>query len=323
MKITTWFCVICCISFTGSVLAFDSQVSAGIERWTSSEKYEEDSGFTSEGDYDGHEIFASYAYFLSPVEDNGESLDLLPFFYSRSSYVYGNFYTGSWDFDEDDTGYSTEKDWTGFRVGGLFYLTPDTGIGASYFTEDGDWEEVGAFADDAYDEDRDGWSVWVRQYLNEFNRLSISLSQSDRDRDFDDGFERSDEYRWLVLSYGGVLGQSRNIYLGADIGQGSRDREQSNGFEQEHDLTRYRITAGPVYRHFAIYFEWVYYEWDPEGDTWEAEETRFSVSPRYWFNEQLMLGGSLYRWTWKDWIDDNYDYEENGRGIEILARYRF
>ncbi len=113
MKIPTWFCLICCVSFTDSALAFNSQVTAGIEYWTWSEEYEEDSGFTSEGDYTQDEIFAGYTYFLSPVEDNGEPLDLLPFFYSRSNYVYGSFYSGGWDFEDDDSDYTSEKDRTG------------------------------------------------------------------------------------------------------------------------------------------------------------------------------------------------------------------
>lgn len=323
MKITTWICLVCCIAFTGSALAFNSQITAGIDRWTSTEEYDEDSGFSSEGDYSGNEIFASYTYFLSPVEDKGQPLDLLPFFYSRSSYVYGNFYTGGYDFDDNESDYSSEKDWTGLGAGGLFYLTPDTGVGASFFTQEGDWEDNDAVADDTYDEDRDGLSIWVRHYLNENNRVSITYRKIDRERDYANGLERSDDYRWLILSYGGVLGQQFSVYLGGAFGQGSRERKQSNGFEQEHDLTRYSITAGPVYRHFAIYFSWDYYEWDPKGDTWEAEETRLAVSPNYWFSEQLMLGGELYYWKWKDWIDDSYDYEENGLGTEVYVRYRF
>ena len=323
MKITTWICLIFCISFTGPALAFNSQVTAGIERWTSSEEYEEDSGFTSEGDYSGNEIFAAYSYFLSPVEDNGEPLDLLPFFLSRSSYVYGNFYTGGWDFDDDDTDYSSEKDMTGQGLGGFFYFMPNTGIGAGFFNQSGDWEDDDAVANDTYDEDSDGRHVLVRHYVDESNRLSIRLSETDRDRDFANGLERSDTYRWLTLSYDGVFGESPNIFLGADIGQGSRERVQSNSFEQEHDLTRYSITVGPVYRHFAIYFTRDFYEWDPKGDTWRAEETYFTISPRYWFSEQLMLGGDLYRWSWRDWISDSYNYEEKGTGIEIMVRYRF
>ncbi len=323
MKTTIWICLMCCISFTGSALAFNSQVTAGIEHWTSSEEYEGDSGFTSEGDYTGNETFASYTYFLSPVEDNGEPLDLLPFFFSRSSYVHGNFYTGGLDFDRDDTDYSSEKDWTGHGVGGLFYLIPNTAIGARYFTQDGDWEDNDAVVDDTFDEDRDGWRVWVRHYLNDFNRVSIRLSQTDRERDYANGFERSDTYRWLVLSYGGVLGQQSNIYLGASIGQGSRDRDQSNANDLDHDLTSYSITVGPVYRHFAIYFSWDYYEWDPEYDGgWEADQTSYTISPNYWFNEQIMLGGDLSYWSWNESGND-YDFEESGTGIKIRVRYRF
>ena len=323
MKITTSICLICCISFTAPALAFDNQVSAGFELWSSSEKYEEDSGFSSEGDYDGNEIFAAYTRFLSPVEDNGEPLDLLAFFFSRSSYVYGNFYTGGWDFDDKDSDYSSEKDWTGFGLGGLFYFAPYTAVGGGFFNQDGDWKDNDAVVNDTYDEDRDGWNAVLRHYFNDSHRLSIRLSQTDRDRDYANGFQRNDEYEWLTLSYDGVFGKSPYIFVGGDFGRGSRERVQSNGFEQEHDLTRFTITAGPVFRHFAIYFSWDHYEWDPKGDTWEAEETSFTVSPRFWLNEQLMLGGDLYRWTWKDWIDDSYDYEENGTGIEFIFRYRF
>ena len=317
MKTTTWICLICCISFTGSALAFNSQVTAGIEHWTWSEEHEEDSGFTSEGDYTQNEIFAGYTYFLSPVEDNGEPLDLLTF-YSRSSYVYGNFYTGDRDFEEEDTDYTSEKDWTGLELGGLFYFTPSTGIGAGFFTQDGDWEDE----DDTYDEGRDGWNVSVRHYLDESSRLTVRLSQTDRERDFANGFERSDEYRWLILSYDGVMGQQPNIFLGADIGEGTREKDDSNDNGLDHDLTKLGVTVGPVYRYFAIYFSYDYYEWDPEGDGWEAEETYFTISPRYWFSEQLMLGGDLFRYSW-DESGDSYDYEESGTGIEIKVRYRF
>lgn len=320
MKVTTWICLICCISFTDSALAFNNQVTAGIEHRTWSEEYEEDSGFTSEGDYTQDVIFAGYTYFLSPVEDNGEPLDLLPFFFSRSSYVYGDIYTGERDFDEDDTNYSTEKDWTGYGLGGLFYFTPDTGIGAGYFTQDGDWENN---EDDTYDEDRDGWHVMLRHYLDNSNRLSARLSQTDRERDFADGFERSDEYRWLVLSYDGVMGESPNIFLGVDIGEGSRDKDDSNDNEVDHDLTKLGVTVGPVYRNFAIYFSYDYYEWDPEKDgVWKADETYYTISPRYWFSEQLMLGGDLSHYSW-DESGDDYDFEESGSSIEIKARYRF
>ncbi|MCP4875948.1 MAG: hypothetical protein GY896_10815 [Gammaproteobacteria bacterium] len=322
MKITTWICLICCISFTGSALAFNSQVTAGTERWTWSEEYEEDSGFTSEGDYTQKEIFAGYTYFLTPVEDNGKSLDLLPFFFSRSSYVYGNFYTGGWDFEDDGSDYTSEKDWTGLGVGGFFYFAPSTGIGGGFFSQDGDWEDNDAVEDDTYDEDRQGWNVSLRHYLNDYNRLSVRLSQTDRERDYANGFERTDKYQWLVLSYAGVLGQNSNIFLGADIGEGSRDKDDSNDNEVDHDRTRYGITVGPVYRYFAIYFSWDYYEWDPKGDAWEAEETFYTISPRYWFSEQLMLGGDLTLWSW-DESGDDYDFEESGTGIEIKARYRF
>jgi len=118
------------------------------------------------------------------------------------------------------------------------------------------------------------------------------------------------------------LGQNSNIYLGADIGKGSREKDDSNNNEVDHDRTRYGVTVGPVYRHFAIYFSWDYYEWDPKGDAWEADETFFTVSPRYWFSEQLMLGGDLTRWVW-DESGDDYDYEENGINVEVKVRYRF
>ncbi len=322
MKLSSWICLICCISFAGSTAAFNSQVTAGIEHWDWSEDYEEDSGFTSEGDYKQDEIFASYTYFLSPVEDNGEPLDLLPFFFSRSSYVYGNYYTGDWEFDEDDTGYESEKDWTGFGLGGFFYFTPDTGIGAGLFSQEGDGEDNDAVEDDTYDEDRDGWHVSVRHYLNDLNRLSVRLSETDRERDVDNGFERDDTYKWLIFSYDGVLGESPNIFLGADIGDGSRERNDSNNNELDHDITKLGVTVGPVYRNFAIYFSWDYYEWDPDGDGWEADETSYTISPRYWFSEQLMLGGDLTYWSW-DESGDNHDFEESGTGIEIMLRYRF
>lgn len=48
----------------------------------------------------------------------------------------------------------------------------------------------------------------------------------------------------------------------------------------------------------------------------------FTVSPRYWFSEQLMLGGDLTRWVW-DESGDDYDYEENGINVEVKVRYRF
>ena len=322
MKVKKWICLICCISFTGSALAFNNQVTAGIERWTWSDKYEEDSGFTIEGDYTQDVIFAGYTYFLSPVEDNGAPLDLLTF-YSRSGYVYGDFYTGDRDYDEDDTDYTSEKDWTGLGLGGLFYFTPDTGIGAGFFTQDGDWEDNDAVEDDSYDEDRDGWHVFARHYLDDSNRLSVRLSQTDRERDFADGFDRSDEYRWFILSYDGVMGESPNIFLGVDIGEGSRDKDDSNDNEVDHDLTKLGVTVGPVYRNFAIYFSYDYYEWDPEKDgVWEADETYYTISPRYWFSEQLMLGGDLSRYSW-DESGDGYDFKESGTGIEIKARYRF
>lgn len=323
MKITTWICLICCISFTSSALAFNSQISAGVEREEISAEEEITNGPTFKSDYTSNEIFASYTYFLSSVEDNGEPLDLLPFFFSRSSYVYGSFYSGSYDWEDKDFDYSSEKDWTGIGFGGLFYVTQSTGIGVGYFTQEGEWEDDDAVEDDTYDEDHDGWNVTVKHYLNDFNRLSIRISQSDRERDFANGFERSDTYQWLVLSYDGVLGQNSNMFLGADIGKGTRERDQSNDFEQDHDLTRYSITAGPVYRYFAIYFSFDYYDWDPKGDAWEAKETYFTISPRYWFNEQLMLGGDIYRISWDESSDGNSDYEESGTGIEIKVRYRF
>ena len=322
MKISSWICLMCCIAFTGSASAFNSQVTAGIERWDWSEDYEEDSGFTREGDYAQDKFFVGYTYFLSPVEYNGEPLDLLPFFFSRSSYVYGNFYAGERDFDLEDSDYNSEKDWTGLGLGGFFYFTPDTGIGAGLFTEDGDWKEDDAVEDDTYDEDHDGWHISARHYLNDLNRLSIRLSETDRERDFASDFERSDTYRWLILSYAGVMGESPNFFLGADIGDGSREKDDSDDNEVDHDLIKLGVTMGPVYRNFAIYFSWDYYEWDPDGDGWEADETFYTISPRYWFSEQLMLGGDLTYWSW-DESGNNYDFEESGTGIEILLRYRF
>ena len=322
MKNLFWLLLVYCISFTSPVAAFENQIGVGVMREDISAEQKESNGPTTEGDYDIDRITASYTRFLSPVEDNGEPLDLLPFFYSRTSYLYADLYSSSYDFERDDIDYSSEKDWSGIRFGGRFYIDPNTGIGVELFDQSGDWEEDGA-GGDSYDEDWDGWNVSLRHYLDDHNRVAVRLSESSRQRDYDDGYERSDDYQWLVFGYDGVLGQDRNIFLGIDFGQGSRDREESSGKEQEHDLTWYGITAGPVYRQLAIYFSWEHYDWDPKGDTWKAEETYYRISPRYWFDEQLMLGGDVYTTYWKDWIDGVYDYRENGTGIEIIGRYRF
>lgn len=321
MRVLAWLGLVCCICFTDSAMAFSNQVSAGIERWTWSEKYEPDIGPTEEGDYTQNEISADYTHFLDPVEDNGEPLDLLPFFYSRSSYVYGNFYSGDYELDQDDTGYRQERDWTGYGLGGLFYVTPDTGIGGGFFIRDQEWKDNGA-NDDTYDDDRDGWNIMVRHYLDDHNRLSARLSQTNRDRDYANDYERSYKYEWLVLSYDGVVGESPNLYFGADLGKGSSERDDSNNDEIDHDLTRLGFTVGQVYRQLAIYFSWDYYDWDPEGNAGEIEETYLTLSPRYWFDEQIMLGGDLTHWTW-DESGDDYDYEESGTGIEVIVRYRF
>lgn len=325
MRTATWVCIICCIAFTGSALAFSNQVTVGFQQWDWSEDYEEDSGFESGGDYKQDEFFASYDYFFTDVEDNGEPLDLLTF-YSRSSFVYGDFYTVDREFDADDSDYSSDKDWTGYGLGGLIYVTPATGIGAVYFTQDGEWEDNDAVEDDSYDEDRDGWHILLRNYLNDSNRFSIRLSRNERDRDFDNGTERNDEYEWLVFSYDGVMSDSPNVFLGVDVGTGSRERTQSNwpdGDKREHDLTRFSITAGPVYRNFAIYFSYDYYDWDPDySGGWKADETYYTISPRYWFSEQLRLAGALTYYSW-DESGNDYDFEESGKSIEITLSYRF
>jgi len=321
MKILTWVRLVCCIFFTGSALAFNSQISAGLLHQSISTESEPTNGPKTKGDRTVDEFFVGYTYFLTPVEDNGEPLDLLPFF-SRSSYVYGNYFSGDYEWEADDFDYSSEKDWTGYGVGGVFYFMSYTAIGAGYFTQDGEWEDDDAYAGDTYDEDRDGWNVSVMHYLDDANRLSVRISETDRDRDAVNGYERSDTYQWIVLSYDGVLGDSSNFFLGVDIGQGSREKDDSSDNDLDHDLTRFSISAGPVYRSFSIYFSLDYYEWDPDGDGWEAGETYFTISPRYWFNEQLMLGGDIYTMAW-DESYDSYDYDEDGTGVEIRVRYRF
>lgn len=322
MKTATWIILFCCFAFTGPALAFKSQLTVGFERWDWSEDYDPDFGAGSEGDYTQDEIFAVYTYFLTPVEDNGGPLDLLPFFYSRSSYVYGEYYTGDREFELDDSDYTSDRDWTGYGAGGRFYVTPDTGIGVGYFTQDGDWEDNDAVLDDSYDEDRDGWNVSLRHYLDESSRVMVRFSQTDRERNADSGYERTDEYEWLVFSYAVVTGEMPNFYVDFNYGIGSREREDSDDSNVDHDLSRIGITVGPVYRYFALYFSYDRINWDPDGDGFDADETNFQISPRYWFSEQLMLGGDVTYWSW-DETGDSYEFEESGNEIEVKLRYRF
>jgi len=341
MKMSIWVCLICCLFFTGSALAFNSQITAGIERITESTKYENNNDYEEKGDQTTNEFYIGYTYYLTPVEDYDAPLDLLPFF-SRSSYVYGNFYSGSheWELKDKDFDYTSKKNWTGFGLGGRYYFLPSTGIGLGFFTQEGDWEEEGDFADNSYDESRKGGNISVDHYLNDRNRLSIKLSQTDRNRKYDEYTDERDYlWQWYILNYTGVLDQNPNIYFSIDIGKGTRKEERSYNEDDtnrddedfKHDLTKLSATAGPVYRNFAVYLSLTQYKYDPKDDDpweWEAEETYISISPRYWFSEQLMVGCELYQRSWKQSTErpDNgfeSDYEESGMGIDIKIRYRF
>jgi len=356
MRLSIWVSVMCCLLIGSYAFGFNNQITAGIdyENWSSS--YENNDNYEEEGDATTTGIFLGYTYYFTPLYNHDDRpLDLLPFF-SKSSRVYGNVYTGSYKYDinASDSGngweweqdQSREKSWTGFGLGGRYYLPSNTGIGGRVFTQDGklddkDKDDTNGFnRDDSYDEGQNGLTVSVDHYLSDYHNLAIKYSQTSRNREYEEYTDERDySSQWYLLNYTGVLDQYSNIYISIDIGKGTRKEERSYNEDDtnrddedfKHDLTKLSVTAGPVYRNFAVYVSLSQTKYDPKDDDpweWEAVATYFAVAPRYWFSEQLMVGCDLYHRTWKQSSEDpdsdwESDYDESGTGIEIKARYRF
>ena len=344
MRLSIWVSVMCCLLIGSYAFGFNNQITAGIvyEDWSS--KDEDNDNYEADGDGATTEVFLGYTYYFTLLDNyDNQPLELLPFF-SKSSRVYGNVYTGSykWDIDASDSGngweweqdQSREKSWSGFGLGGRYYLPSNTGIGGSVFTQDGKLDDKdkddtnGNNRDHSYDEGRNGLTVSVDHYLSDYHNLAIKYSQTTTNREYEEYTDERDySWQWYLLNYTGVLAGQPNIYINAEIGKGTRKEERSYNDDDtnrddedfKHDLTYLRVTAGPVYRNFAVYVSLSQTKYDPKDDDpyeWEAESTYISVSPRYWFSEQLMVGCDLYHRTWKqsaEYPDSDYEWDCDAR----------